>query len=67
MAKNNTGTYVPVSNEENKILEKFDESFDNRLYRDDLELRENTLASKLYTRGVLDVKKDKGRIFYKRY
>ena len=70
MAKMFNGFHAPVSNEEVSLMEKFESTFDNTVYDDELTERESQLASNLASRGFLDkgVKgKQKQRIFYKRY
>lgn len=66
MVKTVHGTETPVSNEEYKIL-KMLSSPDDRLYKEDLDPREYTLANSLVSRGVLDRAKINNRQFYTKF
>lgn len=57
-------TLIPISNEEGKVLEKLDLVFDDALYHNELSLREQSLASTLHSKGVLDKKIEDDELIY---
>ncbi|AUS02604.1 coil containing protein [Vibrio phage 2.275.O._10N.286.54.E11] len=66
MVKNVHGSETPVSNEEFKIISMLS-SPDDKIYKDDLELRESTLANKLVSRGVMRRAMEENRQYYSKY
>ena len=59
------GLSVPVSSEENEILERI-EAHEGMVDRTSLSERERELARKMVSRGVLNRTKTDGEIFYLR-
>ena len=66
MVKNVHGSETPVSNEEYKLILML-ETPDDKIYKDELELRESALANKLVSRGVMRRALDDSRQFYSKY
>lgn len=59
-----TGLLMPVSNEEQVLIRRIQES-DSQLERSKLDEREAELAFKLVSRGVIYSEENNGKIIYK--
>jgi hypothetical protein len=58
------GLSIPVSSEEQDLLERIEESDEGMVDRTSLSERERELARKMVSRGVLNRSKNDGNIFY---